>query len=706
MPLHQLSLRTRRVLYSVLTGLALLAAIPLINLTALQRRIEVDTTDSLGRQVRVGAVRFALLPSPSVTLEDVSMTEPDRRTPFLRWDSARFSLGWQALWHGRAELVDGRIQGLWLSVRSVGDGRLNIDDLLTRRPKSNRIDWRPTRLDLVGASLDWRGQDGRLNRLQNVTLHALDPESENGGVSLQGQVSAPDWGGGLRLDSGLHIDRSRLTAQLPGMRLSINAVSPEWQDGHFELTGDVAAAALPWRGVVTKTAARSAVKHGDQLWQLGFSTPQLNLDEHGLSTGRLDGELGIKSPSRELDGKWQIEKLAADQTGTLVADSARLHFQLLDDAQNAQLDVVSPLRLDGWQRLSLEGFVLTGGYRHKSLPRGLIKLELGGRAAVDLARERLDWDSRGTLDGSPLAAQLSLENFIDTRYAFGIDLGKLDLTPYLPVADHAALVDPGQSLGYGWLRDLAARGDVKIGELDLGRFRVFNIKTHLEAKEQRLALDPLTADIYGGTLDGRLALDTQKQPHISTVQSLRNMEVAALLSDAFSIDRLSGRGTINLDVNAPAGSFDAIRNGLSGRAELLLAHGALSGLDISDTLRGLGTNFAQMLGGEMKGDTNRRTQFSNFSARFQLKEGVAESRDLSFHTPFVSLSGGGKVDLAHNQIDTLLQATVLGGSGVPGLDTLKGTVVPIQISGALASPTYKVDTSGLRARLTSTVSAR
>jgi len=706
MPLHQLSLNTRRVLYSVLAGLALVAAIPLVDWAPLKHRIETESTGSLGRQVHVGAVRFAVLPSPNVTLEDVSISEPDRRTPFLRWESARFSLGWQALWHGRAELVDGRIQGLWLSVRALGDGRLSIDDLFTHRPKSNRIDWRPSRLDLVGAALDWRGQDGQLNQLQNVTLHALDPEADTGAVTLQGQVSAPGWGGGLRLDSGLSIDRAHLSARLPGMRLAINAVTPEWQDGHFELAGDVTAAALPWRGAITKTAARAVVKHGDQLWQLNFATPQLSLDEHGLSTGQLDGELGIKSPSRELDGKWQIEKLAADQTGTLVADSARVHLQMLDDAQNAQLDVVSPLRLDGWQRLALEGFVLTGGYRHKSLPRGLIKLELGGRAAIDLAKERLDWDSRGKLDGSPLAAQLSLENFIDTHYAFGIDLGKLDLTPYLPVADHAALVDPGQSLAYGWLHDLAARGDVKIGELDLGRFRVFNIKTHVEAKDQRFALDPLTADIYGGTLDGRLALDTQKTPHISTTQSLRNMEVAALLSDTFNIDRLSGRGTINLDVNAPAGSLDAIRHGLTGRAELLLAHGALSGLDISDTLRGLGSNLAQVLGGEVKADTSRRTQFSNFSARFLLKEGIAESRDLSFHAPFVSLSGGGKVDLGRNQIDTLLQATVLGGSGVPGLDTLKGTVVPIQISGALASPTYKVDTSGLRARLSSTVSAR
>ncbi|MBV8464889.1 MAG: AsmA family protein, partial [Burkholderiales bacterium] len=479
MLLSQLPTRLRRALYAVAAVLALIVAMPLVDLVPIKQRIVHDASDSLGRKVAVGAVRFALLPSPNVTLEDVSMTEQDGRTPFARWESARFSLGWTALWHGRAELVDGRIQGLWVSVKAMGAGYFNVDDLLTRRPKSNRIDWRPQRVDLVGAALDWQDVDGRVSRLRNVDLHAINPETDNGAVTLQGQLSAPDWGGGLRLDSGLHVDRPNLTAQLPGFKLRINADVPDWREGHTDLNGDVVLSALPWRSRIDHAQVHAMAKHGDQLWQLAFDAAQLRLDERGFSTDALEGELGIKGTSRELAGRWKIQQLAANETGALVAQTTNLHAQLLDEDQNAQMDLAGTLHITDWRRLTLDDYTLTGSYHHKALPRGAIKLALGGSLQLDLGRERLNWDSHGTLDGAPITTQFSLENFIDTKYVLGLDLGKLDLTPYLPSSgDKGPGVDTAHKLNFDWLHGLDARADVKLGELDLGRFRVFNLQTH------------------------------------------------------------------------------------------------------------------------------------------------------------------------------------------------------------------------------------
>jgi hypothetical protein len=208
-------------------------------------------------------------------------------------------------------------------------------------------------VDLVGAAIDWHDRSGRISRLRDVTLHAVNPEGDDGVLSLKGQLSAPGWGGALSFESGLKVDRPTLQAHLANFRVAVNVETPDWHEGHFDLGGDLSAAALPWRGQVVNAQARASARHGDQRWQAGFKTPALTLGGQGLVTGRLDGDVGIKSAERELSGQWQLDRLAADADGGLVADPVHLHLQLLDDSQNAQLDVVSPLRISGWQVIAL-----------------------------------------------------------------------------------------------------------------------------------------------------------------------------------------------------------------------------------------------------------------------------------------------------------------------------------------------------------------
>jgi uncharacterized protein YhdP len=699
MPLHQLPRRLRLVLYACLALVAMVVALPLFDLASVRHQLEADASESLGRRLHVGALRFALLPRPSITLEDTTLTEPDGKTPFVRLRSVRCSLGWMALWHGRAELVDARFQGLGLSVRARDDGSFNLDDLLTRKPKSDRIDWRPSRVDVVDAAIDWQHRHGQTTRLRDVTLHAVNPEGDDGVLSLKGELTAPGWSGALSLESALRVDRPKLQARLGNFRVAINVETTDWHDAHFELAGDLSTAALPWRGQVANAVARASARHGDQRWQAGFKTPALSLGEQGLVTGRLDGDVGIKSAERELSGQWQIDRLAADAEGWLAADPVHLHLQLLDDSQNVQLDVVSPLRLAGWEKLVLDDFRLTGAYRHKSLPRGAIKLDLGGHTSLDLTKERLDWTSLGKLDAAPVTAQLNVENFLDPRYAFAVDLARLDLTPYLPVADRSPLLDATQPLGWGWLSGLNARGDIRLGELDVGRFRVFNLQSHAEAAGRKLQLAPLSADIYGGRLTGRALLDVTGPPRLVLVHALEGVEVAALASDTLGIDHLSGRGTLRADLSAPADSLNALRRGVSGTLDVSLVKGAISGFDLGDALRGLRANLVQLAAGLVSPGPVRGTRFSDLSARFVLKDGVAENHDMTGHAPLMALAGEGRVDLARGKVDYALRATLAGGSGVAALDALRGTVVPVQIGGSLVAPAYHIDTTNLRARL-------
>ncbi|WP_269531180.1 AsmA-like C-terminal region-containing protein [Chitinimonas sp. BJYL2] len=706
MPIQQLPRRLRRPLLWLGIALLLIAALPLINFRTLGNQLAADASASLGRKVTVDGLRIALLPRPGITLDALTVSEPDGRALFARWESARFSLGWAGLFGGKLGLVDARIEGLALNVQVMPDGTLSCDDLLTRRPRQQRLHWLGERVDLVNASLNWRDASGEVIRLRELELHALEPEGEHGALSAVGRVSAPEWSGDLRLDSRLAVDRERLTASLQGFRLAISAETPEWHDGRFDLTGDLSLAALPWRGKLINAAAHATAQRADQRWQALIKTPALRGGEGGLSTGQVVAEFGIKSARSEIAGKLDLAKLAADAEGSLYADRAHLKIKLLDDLHNAELDIDSPLRISEWEKLALEGLALSGAYRHRALPGGAIRLVMEGRAAVDLARERFDWEGQGKLDGAPIKAQFSLEDFVDTRYAFGLDLAKLDLSPYLPAATETPRIDPAQAWPVDWLNGLNARGDLKLGELQVGAFRVFNLQTHIEAARKQVLLEPLSADIYGGQLKGRLLLNGGKSPRLHLAQTLQGMEVAALMSDVFGIDRLYGRGNLNLDLTTDATSLAAARQGLSGRIDLMVSHGAIEGLDVGDILRGLRRNLAALTGDMVQVQNGRGTRFSDLSARFVVKDGVAESRDLKIRSPYLSLDGAGGVDIGRGEINYLLNATVRGGSGVPEFDALKGVTVPIDISGPLADPAYRVDTRALREKLLGKPAAR
>ncbi|MFC4160934.1 AsmA family protein [Chitinimonas lacunae] len=699
MHLRQLSPRRRRWLFSAVAVLLAVIVLPLLDIAPLKERIAADASESLGRRLEVGALRLALLPRPSITLEDVTLAQPGG-TEFAKFESARFSLGWGGLLQGRAEFVDGRVEGLKLKVLQYEDGSLSCDDLLQRKPRRGRVEWHLNRVQLVDAGLDWQDRFGERMRLDGIELHAVDPEAEGGVMTVQGQLAAADWRGALKIESGLRFDREKLTAQLSQFRLGLRVETPEWREGVFALQGDFHAAALPWRASASRVSANASVKRGESLWRAGFKTPQLQFGENGFGTGQLDADFLIKGSRTELSGTLGVARLSAvTHRGTLAADSADLKLKLMDPVQSVSLDVKSPLRLDGWQRVELSQLALTGAYRHRSLPRGAIQLALGGRARVDLQRERLDWETSGSLDGAALQAKLSLEDFVSPRYAFGLDLAKLDLTPYLPVASETELVSGAAPLDWSWLYGLNARGDLRLGQLDIGRFKVNELRTHIEAADRRATLEPLEAEVYGGRLKGRLSIDVRKEPKLALRQSLTGMEVEALLGDVLQLDRIAGRGNLQLDLYSRADSVESIRRHLGGAIEVSLTRGTLSGIDIGDTLRSLRANLAQLTGVPLPADSGRRTRFSELQARFEVREGVANGRHLAVQAPFIQMGGEGKVDLIQGEVDYDLKARVVGGSGIPELDALKGVIVPISIKGALASPAYRVDTSALSAKL-------
>ena len=93
-----------------------------------------------------------------------------------------------------------------------------------------------------------------------------------------------------------------------------------------------------------------------------------------------------------------------------------------------------------------------------------------------------------------------------------------------------------------------------------------------------------------------------------------------------------------------------------------------------------------------------RTDLSELSASFVIKNGVAHNDDLSAKSPLLRLSGAGDVDIGGNAINYLAKASVVAttqGQGGKDLANLNGLTLPVKVDGPLDAPQFHPDLRGL-----------
>ena len=97
-------------------------------------------------------------------------------------------------------------------------------------------------------------------------------------------------------------------------------------------------------------------------------------------------------------------------------------------------------------------------------------------------------------------------------------------------------------------------------------------------------------------------------------------------------------------------------------------------------------------------DKNQKTGFSELTATFNIKNGVARNNDLSLKSPLLRVGGEGEINIGEDTLNYLVKASIVGtskGQGGRETDELKGLTVPVRVAGPLAAPSYKLDFSAM-----------
>jgi AsmA protein len=328
-----------------------------------------------------------------------------------------------------------------------------------------------------------------------------------------------------------------------------------------------------------------------------------------------------------------------------------------------------------------------------------VKLTLAGSVAVDAAKQTVAVQPDTRFDDTQLAAKIDVAGFDKPRIGFDLDADRLNVDRYLPQATadsaprRAEAATNDVQFDFGFLRELNLAGQARVGQLQAFNIKSSTVRVGLKAASGRLDVAPLTAQLYGGTVNATASAQAAGN-RVGLNADLAGVAIQPLLNDAAGTDLLEGRGNVKLAVNTAGTSVEAMKRALGGSGSLRLTDGAIRGINLAQKIRDARNLLAAGRSETQTSDASQKTDFSEISASFAIKDGVASSSDLDGRSPLLRLAGAGSADIGASRLDYTLRVSVVettrGQSG-PEIDALRGLTIPVHLSGPFDQPSWKID---------------
>ncbi len=311
------------------------------------------------------------------------------------------------------------------------------------------------------------------------------------------------------------------------------------------------------------------------------------------------------------------------------------------------------------------------------------------------------------VNDSQISANVDVSRFNDPVYTFNINVDKLDADQYITKSDRPSVKNTGDTpIDLSALKKFNASGEAKIGWLKLANIKTEHVNIGLKAENGLATLSPFSADLYQGNMSGMLKVDARTTPNIVFKQSMKSVAIGPLMIDAINNNMLDGKGSLNVDISTSGNSVGALKKSLNGNASLNLADGALKGVDIAGSIRELKNKVNFLKAKDSLADTKKKTDFSELTASFVIKNGVAHNEDLAMKAPILRLASGdnrGDIDIANETINYFAKPTIvksLKGQGGADLDALSGIGIPLKITGSFSNPKFGMDFASLGTAIT------
>ena len=331
-------------------------------------------------------------------------------------------------------------------------------------------------------------------------------------------------------------------------------------------------------------------------------------------------------------------------------------------------------------------------------PSALSSIALKAHVKGDAGKVSLS-DGTMTLDQSKLNFSATATEFSRPNLKFDLALDQIDLDRYLPPPSEQPPSEKTagqgksaeQKIDYAPLRRMILDGKAKVGNLTVSKARIQDILLQIKAKDGIIKLDPMQLKMYQGNADGSVLLNVAgSTPKTDLNLKVDNVQINPLLKDVMAKDFLEGSTNADLQISMTGDQPDQIKKTLNGKGDLRFTDGAIVGIDLASMARNIGSAF----GLAQQGEKRPRTDFTELSMPFTVKEGVANTPGTSLKSPFIRITASGTADLVKETLDFRVEPKAVASLKGQGDESQRsGIMVPVLVSGTFASPKFRPDLS-------------
>ena len=332
-----------------------------------------------------------------------------------------------------------------------------------------------------------------------------------------------------------------------------------------------------------------------------------------------------------------------------------------------------------------------------AIPQKSVTIPIQAAFKADLAKQSAAAEITTRFDESSIRAKFAATKFAPLHATFDLNVDTLNLDRYI-AQKPAGESKPDARIDLAPLKGPSVSGTVQVGSLKASGASLANLKAEIKLAGGKLEVLPYSADLYGGKLAGSLGVDATAN-RFEIKNTVTGVALGPLLRDVAKKDMLDGQGNLKVDVTTTGATVPALKKALSGSAKIEVKDGAIKGINLAESVR----NFKSTLGSKSSqaaGDSTKKTDFTEMSGSFVIKNGVAHNDDLKAASPFLRLSGSGDIDIGNSVLDYTAKATLAAtGKGQGGAADVAGITVPVKLSGTFDKPSWSIDFSAMLGNL-------
>ncbi len=645
-----------------------------------------------------GDIKVSFFPKLGLNSGKMSLSERNSSKGFASIDNARLYIAWFPLLRKQLEVDRVTLDGVHANVIRYKDGTSNLDDLLIHDDSLESTKFDIDGVSISNSSINFQDEsEGVHLALRDVHLETgrlTDAIPSNISANFRLEADKPHIDTKTKINSHLiferktgHYEFANFEGEMEGEAAGINDLALNFEG---TLNG------FPTLGLLTvdKLVVAAKGRLNTHAIEAKLDISKLQQNRNKLSGNKLGFSTSLSQTEESLSAAVQIPAFEFTdkvfQSADITAD-----FDMKQSDRALQAKLHSPVNINfETLQLQLSNIAAQFTLSHPVLAAPL-STKASGNITTDFSAQEVKSNFTAKIDDSEIAGSFSMMNFNHPAYTFDIGVNTLDVDRYLQSDWSKHLHDDATAFDLSALKELKLRGTLRAGEVKFAKIKASKLFAEIVAEPSSLLVEPITASLYGGTLNASLGLSAQETAKFNFKQKLVSIQINQLLHDASGDAKLAGKGNIACDLNAEGNNIGALRKSLAGNATLALARGSVAGINLAAELVE-GKGLLGMPDGERSHNakSTEQTEFSELKTSFEVSNGIAHSSEFSLKSPLFTSKGEGNINLDSGNLEYRLDTTIapaLKRQSSGELADMKGISVPMRVGGPYATPSFTLN---------------